>query len=59
METTIKQFLCDVCGKIKIGNKHKMYDENWNLISGCYECDDCFKNRLNTQISDDDGLEYK
>ena len=46
-----KRFLCDCCGKEKAGKKHKMCDENWNLQRGCYECDDCFSNRLKADLS--------
>lgn len=42
-------FLCDFCGEKKTGKKHKIYDENWNLQQGCYECDDCFCSRLDSQ----------
>ena len=38
-------FSCDVCGEEKTGKKHKKYDENWNF-KGCYECEDCFEERL-------------
>jgi hypothetical protein len=47
-------FFCDCCGEEKSGKKHKMYDENWNLQRGCYECNDCFESRLDAQISDDE-----
>lgn len=48
------RFLCDCCGEEKIGKKHKMYDENWNLQRGCYECNDCFESRLDAQLTDEE-----
>ena len=44
-----KSFLCDCCGEEKTGKKHRMYDENWNLQRGCYECNDCFESRLDVR----------
>ena len=49
-----KRFLCDCCGKEQTGKKHKMYDENWNVQRGCYECDECYESRLDSQITDDE-----
>ena len=44
-------FLCDVCGEKKTGEKHKMYDENWDF-EGCYECNDCFEEKMIGQIGE-------
>ena len=49
-----KRFLCDCCGKEKTGIKHKMYDENWNVQRGCYECDECYGDRLDSQLTDEE-----
>ena len=49
-----KSFLCDCCGKEKTGIKHKMYDENWNVQRGCYECDECYRDRLDSQLTDEE-----
>lgn len=47
-------FLCDCCGIEKTGIKHKMYDENWNIQRGCYECDECYSSRLDSQLTDEE-----
>ena len=47
-------FLCDCCGKEKTGIKHKMYDENWNIQRGCYECDECYRSGLDSQLTDEE-----
>lgn len=39
-------FLCDSCGKQEKGEKHNIYDENWNLVDGCYECDKCYEKKI-------------
>lgn len=49
-----KRFLCDCCGKEKTGIKHKMYDENWNVQRGCYECDECYGDSLYSQLTDEE-----
>ncbi len=39
---TENKFICDFCGELKSGVKHKVYDENWNVQRGVCQCDDCF-----------------
>lgn len=43
---TENKFICDFCSKEKSGVKHKVYDENWNIQRGIYECNDCYGSRL-------------
>lgn len=54
--SVIKHFVCDCCGKIKTGTKHKIYDENFNIQRGCYECDNCYGNKLNPLLADEEIL---
>lgn len=36
-------FLCDICGKEKVGKKFPIFDENYNKQQGLVQCLDCFK----------------
>ena len=31
-----------------------MYDENWNVQRGCYECDECYRDSLDSQLTDEE-----
>lgn len=42
----ISSYLCDSCGETFTGEKHKIYDENFNEYYGLIECDKCFTSRL-------------
>lgn len=47
LQSVSTRFLCDVCGDEKEGSeKHKMYDENWNLQEGLNMCEDCYREGL-------------
>lgn len=37
-----KTVKCDNCGKIIIGKKIKIYDENFNVIKGIFHCEKCY-----------------
>lgn len=34
-------WVCDGCGETVTGKKNKVYNENYALERGVYECDDC------------------
>lgn len=34
----IIKHLCDMCGKTFVGEKHKVYDENYNIQHGLIHC---------------------
>lgn len=42
----ISSYLCDGCGETFTGEKHKVYDENFNEYYGLIECYKCFTSRL-------------
>lgn len=57
-KTTKGKFTCDFCSEEKSGPKHKVFDENWNLQRGVYECDDCLGSRLSCDLQDEGEDSY-
>jgi len=46
VSAVITSYLCDSCGEKFTGEKHKIYDENFNEFYGLIECDKCFTSKM-------------